>query len=512
MIENLVIGSGPVGITAAKKVLSLNISCTLIDAGDEIETEKQNLVEDLRAKNFSDWNLQDKRNYRRLSKSEPRLKSHVGSKLLFGSSFPYANYKDFQNSSIFVRSTLNVYPSLASGGLANVWGSICLPYTESDSRRLRIPPGQKDYDFIDEFLPIAGREDGLSGIYSLPSQIQNPVSSSNFGSYLREKFPCIKDSLPFQVFGGTPRVAVHTKGKNKCQDCGLCATGCVWGSIWDAKSEIIELKKNAGFSHIQSLKIDKIVKYENHYEVHGEKGELVTAKRIFLAAGPIGTAIILQKSALLPREIFLSDTQLTILPCLVMGRRQTENNFVLSQYLLNFPTEKEGTDCFVQITGYNPDLVRRIRGYFTFARLLPSFLLDEFFRHLGIAMIFQNANSSGQVRISNESSTISLSAIDNPKANIFKLGLFKNITRTLKRLNMIPLGFLAQIVGVGESYHMGRMANKEGELILSTIGEIAGVEKLHIIDSSALDYIAPGPITYIAMANAARIVEEVIGK
>ena len=514
MIENLVIGSGPVGIAAAWKVTLLGSSCTLIDAGEEIELHKQKLVEALAAKNFSEWNRGDKETYQNLTKSESRLKTHVGSKLLFGSSFPYAEYRSLGDYKVSVNSQVNIYPSLASGGLANVWGSICLPYAQSDAQHLRVKPRQEDYDFIDDFMPIAARRDGLSKIYSMPSQTQDPVSASNFGNRLRSKFPLIEKSLPFNVYGGSPRVAVYTKGSNKCQSCGLCATGCVWGSIWDAKREILELKKNENFSYFKGFRVNEIIKHNGHYEVKGFDGAVILARRIFLAAGPIGTTIILQKSELIPKQIFFSDTQLTIVPCLIFGKRQTDNNFVLSQYLLNFPSEKDegGTDCFVQITGYNPDLTRRIRGYFSFTKYVPKFILEVFFRYLGIAMIFQNSNSSGQVRITSENGTINVSTVTNSEENILHLGVFKNIRRVLKKLNMLPLTLLSQVVGVGESYHIGKMTSCEGKLILNSIGEISGIDKLHVIDTCALDHIAPGPITYTAMANAVRIVEDVIKK
>ena len=40
------------------------------------------------------------------------------------------------------------------------------------------------------------------------------------------------------------------------------------------------------------------------------------------------------------------------------------------------------------------------------------------------------------------------------------------------------------------------------------LGRPNGYQRIHVIDSSILPSIAPGPITFTVMANAVRIVEE----
>ena len=87
------------------------------------------------------------------------------------------------------------------------------------------------------------------------------------------------------------------------------------------------------------------------------------------------------------------------------------------------------------------------------------------------------------------------------------------IKRSIKRLSvnirkhgLIPLPFLAQIAVPGEGVHFGSsipMGNNS-----DLLGRPVGSKNIHVVDSSVLPSIAPGPITFTVMANAMRIAEE----
>ena len=82
----------------------------------------------------------------------------------------------------------------------------------------------------------------------------------------------------------------------------------------------------------------------------------------------------------------------------------------------------------------------------------------------------------------------------------------KNLNRGIQNSGLFALNFLTKFAMPGEGVHsggwlpMGLKSDLQGRPI--------GSKNVHVIDSSVLPSIAPGPITFTVMANAMRIVEE----
>ena len=125
-------------------------------------------------------------------------------------------------------------------------------------------------------------------------------------------------------------------------------------------------------------------------------------------------------------------------------------------------------------------------------------------------MIFRNSDTSGKVVISRNADKVNVTTEAYNSTDRLATKNFKKVFRVLRQLRLIPLPVLTQEVGVGESYHIGNLTNKHGLRILDTQGAIENVPNLYILGSASLDYIAPGPVTYPAMANAVRIIDEVL--
>jgi len=88
----------------------------------------------------------------------------------------------------------------------------------------------------------------------------------------------------------------------RCTSCGNCVLGCNSGAKWSAAKSCLEAKQK-GVSLIEGLTIDRVL-FEDGcaigVEGHNLKGEKtqITARIVVLAAGGIGTPIILQNSAI----------------------------------------------------------------------------------------------------------------------------------------------------------------------------------------------------------------------
>ena len=507
MIKNLVIGSGPTGMAAAQKLTSLGHPIVVADAGKVIEDEITGVAQKLAAKNFRDWGDYEKSEYFNFTSGDTRLSSHIGSKLKFGSKFTYASFDELSFGAGKVAGNISVFPSLAQGGLSHVWGSICFPYVRADESRMRFKISDRHYRQVDQMMPQSGVVDDLVQIYPIYSPLNTPVPHSNLAYSLAAEAPLSPWMKKMRVRSGLPRIAVKSQGANACQACGLCATGCVWGSIWDSTAILTRLKEEATVEYLSGKIATKIQPVSDYYEVHFADGTKVEARRIFLACGPISTAALISRSKLIDDKLSIRDTQLTILPCLSIRKMQSTENFVLSQYIFNLADVTGGTSEFIQITGFNSDLIRRVRTVIPVTRYLPKVFLNFLLRFIAVAMIFQNTDSSGRIEIFSNGDTTMVTPNEEYLKPILKSKRRYKIYSLMIRVKLLPLPFLAQKVGVGESYHVGKLTFGENSPATEDNGRLLNHPNIFVVDSSSLDYIAPGPITYAAMANAIRIIE-----
>ncbi len=88
---------------------------------------------------------------------------------------------------------------------------------------------------------------------------------------------------------------------SKCRSCGMCVTGCKYGAKWSSQMYIWDVFR-AGARMLLNTSVDEVLHSGGEVKgvkVHGAKGSYeIEAKNVVLAAGGIGTPIILQKSGL----------------------------------------------------------------------------------------------------------------------------------------------------------------------------------------------------------------------
>ncbi|RLI82480.1 MAG: ferredoxin, partial [Archaeoglobales archaeon] len=88
---------------------------------------------------------------------------------------------------------------------------------------------------------------------------------------------------------------------SKCRGCGMCVTGCKYGAKWSSQMYIGDVFR-AGARMLLNTSVDRVLHSGGEVKgvkVHSAKGSYeIEAKNVILAAGGIGTPIILQKSGL----------------------------------------------------------------------------------------------------------------------------------------------------------------------------------------------------------------------
>jgi hypothetical protein len=71
-------------------------------------------------------------------------------------------------------------------------------------------------------------------------------------------------------------------------------------------------------------------------------------------------------------------------------------------------------------------------------------------------------------------------------------------------LGVLFIPFSLKFANVGASYHVGKL-QKDGKVLLDSLGRFSAQAKIHVVDSSSLEEIRPGPITGFSMFNSALI-------
>ena len=123
--KNIIIGSGPAGVSAASEILKNNKDLLILDVGSEIEEEKKGIVDNYLANNdikkFKEEIINSKKKIKNYS--DPNLKFPYGSDFVF---------KLNKNEKLNHDLKTNTLSSNAKGGLSNIWGTLSSPFFKED--------------------------------------------------------------------------------------------------------------------------------------------------------------------------------------------------------------------------------------------------------------------------------------------------------------------------------------------------------------------------------------------
>ena len=94
------------------------------------------------------------------------------------------------------------------------------------------------------------------------------------------------------------------------------------------------------------------------------------------------------------------------------------------------------------------------------------------------------------------------------KSLLFNLVFLRN-SLSFIRLGILHIPFSLKFSNVGASYHLGKL-QKNGKALLDDLGQPQGGSGIHVVDSSSLQSVQPGPITVFSMFNSALITLRVL--
>ncbi len=135
----------------------------MLDAGLQLEPEAAERVRQLSAKEAAQWSTEERASLQ--SSMEAGAKG-VGQKLQFNSDFPY---RETKGKIPWRGNGIGLLPSLALGGLSNVWGAAMLPNRDEDIADWPVKSAAlaPHYRAVAAFTGLAAQPDDLADWFPL---------------------------------------------------------------------------------------------------------------------------------------------------------------------------------------------------------------------------------------------------------------------------------------------------------------------------------------------------------
>jgi choline dehydrogenase-like flavoprotein len=525
---NCVIGSGPAGIAVAHALITQGKPVLMLDSGISLEPERAMLVERMGKERPELWDSTDLASY------QAGMNPDVGGvplKLVYGSDFAYQQ-ADSRLGAVYDNAGLR--PSLARGGLSNVWGAAMLPYRQADIASWPITVQQlaPHYSAVLDFVGLMGREDMLAATFPLYTKRLSRLEPSRQAARLLQRMESARSSLAAGgIQFGYSRLALRgqTEGKlvgdtSTCNYCRLCMYGCPYDHIYSSAMTLKELLKHPGFTYQPGVLIEKTGESASAAWAEGidlKTGETLRweASRLFVGAGVIATTKILLRSLeIYDQPVWLKDSQYFLVPLALYRKVKgaaTERSFGLSQAFIEL-IDADCSNHTVHLQIYsNSDLISQtIAAPFGPFQKPFSPLIRDLQERLVVAQGFLHSSESSRIEVrlvrarGLVKDQIRMRGEVNPTAKKTVRRVLRKLMRHTRDLGALPMSALVKIAEPGRSFHVGGsfpMSCTPGPLESDTLGRVRGFRRIHAIDATVLPDIPATTITLSVMANAHRI-------
>jgi choline dehydrogenase-like flavoprotein len=496
----------------------------MLDAGLSLEQSQQETLSHTMSIPASEWDQKTLASFKRGSEATAE---GILLKLAYGSDFPY------RDAGQFVASTneVGIVPSLARGGLSNVWGAAVLPYLPQDTADwpFDIHELAAHYRAVLSLTGLAGTSDDLNKYFPL---FIEPHDKLPAGSQVKELLADLhrrRGELNERgVLFGNSRLAVAETNRHgfACAACRMCMYGCPYGLIYNSSDTLLDLSRNPNFCYQPNIIVNTFKECSAGVEVRAydmkKKEEVIFfAARLLIAAGTLATTrLVLESLGAENQSVSLKDSQYFLLPLLrYRAPRQfdpDEPTHTLAQAFIEILDDAvSGKSIHLQVYGYN-ELYREaiehtLRGLFNLSRPVVSEFLKRFLLLQGyLHSDYSHAIETRLLPREGDALTgkLSLKVKENPQTTKTMKQLIKKLRSISALMRARPLSSLLKMGAPGRGFHTGGsfpMRLSPQELESDLLGRPYGCERVHIVDASVFPSITASTITLTAMANAHRI-------
>jgi choline dehydrogenase-like flavoprotein len=486
---DFVIGSGPAGIACASALLARGRAVTMLDAGLQLEPEREAVRNAMAPKPKAEWTAAER------ALVAPVSGAGVPEKLSYGSDYPYRGTPPG-----------SLRGSYAQGGLSNVWGSAIMPWRAQDMpgwpvTAEELAPG---YTAATRLLPVSARTDDLATewpLFGTPGAMLPPGRQSE---RLLAALHAKRDELrQAGVQFGAARLAVDA---NPCILCGACLAGCPRELIHSARHSLPALQA-AGLEYVSGVRVRRLEETQAGVKITAD-GQAFEADRVFLAAGALNSTEIMLRS-LGRAEAVLKDSQYFVLPLLQAGAAKgvAESPLhTLAQLFIEIDDPAVSPfGVHLQIYGYSDVLAAAVHAK------LPRWAAARLLERMMVIQGYLHSAHSGRIAVRLETDRLSLRPERNPETAPHLRALGRKLRAMTGAMRAWPVMAMLQQTEPGRGFHTGGsfpMSATPAPGETDRLGRPPGTSRIHMVDAAVLPSIAATTITLTAMANAWRIGHE----
>jgi choline dehydrogenase-like flavoprotein len=513
-----VIGSGPAGVACAKALRARGASVLMLDAGLELEPDRARLVQQLSRTKFSDGEQEP---LAALKGDLTADASGIPLKLIFGSDFPY---RETAEKIPWRGRGIGFCPSLALGGLSNVWGAAMLPYRDSDIADWPVKNAElaQHYRAVTEITGLAAQHDDLEDIFPLHCEHPGALDPSRQANSFLRNLNRHRDVLRARGWHfGRARVAVRAADSPKgtgCVYCGQCMTGCVYGCIYNSADTVRELRAEENFQYQRDVIVTSLRETPEKVFIEGFHRETraplsFEADRVYLAAGVIPTAQILLRSQNdYDQPLTLRDSQYFLFPILLARRApdvSREALYTLSQLFIELQNPKiSRRSVHLQIYTYSDIIGHAVRKSLGPLKMFARQLEERLLVVQGYLHSDESSAMAMTLKRDGEKDFLQLEAKLNPETRRTVKNVLRELLRQTRRLGGIVVPPMLQLAEPGRGFHSGGsipMRAQPQRFESDCLGRPHGWSRVHAVDASVLPGVPATTITFSVMANAHRI-------
>jgi hypothetical protein len=519
VIDNLILGTGPASLAAAYAFRRHGAPFEVLDVAYDLEPEREDMVQILAATDPQRWSPDHIDSL--FPPPVTSARGGVEKRLCFGSDFPYQS----TNCISYSTTDCKVDISHALGGFGNVWGAAILPFPAHDLSGWPISSADlsDSYKNLSKFVPVSAEVDALRQTFPLhidkPTALDRSEQTSALLTYLdRHRSTLQNDGVEF----GRARVAVDSSGgPHTCRYCGYCLDGCAYGSLFNPrlfwrKLEAEGLRIHKGCYALEFREqSDGVVL--SVIDVRDGSVRQIRTNRVFVGMGTIQTTRFIARSInLINTTIQLHDSQYFFFPFLSYRKaKDVAVRFTLAELFVEILNPKI-SDYYVhfQIYGLSKMFRETLKSAMP-SGLRNSFLLDSLASRFYLVQGFLNSADSGHLEMTVASAQptkdeVHIRGVANPTALRVAKKAQALLRRQLAGFGVVPPLYLT-MVPPGRSFHAGGsfpMGGAHRRFTADLLGRPAGLSRVHILDASILPTGPASTITYTAMANSDRVVNE----
>lgn len=497
----VIVGSGPCAVGVTHALLRRGFEVTMLDIGETLDPDTARVVGGMAKQQPEQWNETDKAVIRRVDfKSDPALSP----KRLFGSTYPY-----FTDPKIEAPPGMKLYGSRALGGLSIVWGCALVRARPNELSGYPATVSSGIADAYAEIRDLLKQSIGAD-IFGPGTHLQISAAAQAMWDRHRQSSLQQKTSSVYP----TP-LAITTE----CKACNACMYGCVYGYTYSSRNTVEDLfMRNPRFHYLGGVVVESFKETPAGIEIHGTKaatgsGVLLSAKKLFLAAGMMGTLRILWNSSRsVSRELQARDSTCFVIPGLTFsgtwaGPARHHGLSHLSVDLEGSPFETK--PAHVQLYFNNPAVADGLKAKLGPLNIGPARQLADLASRFIIAgQGYLHSDFCHRLKLQcTDNGVIRASVVHNPETDkIIDLAL-SQFTREMRKLGAYFVRPAADITPYGGSKTAGALPHAATVSPSTTdlLGRPFEAKNVHVVDTTVMPGIPARNVTLTAMANALRI-------